>query len=274
MDEETLASDDDDEMVCFGTGEKQRVITPACKKPKSVTFRPSCARTTSATKGKATTVFPMATASKATAVNKSMFDSVDLNDVNLTPVEGSTDSGTPYNFTPMYWQWMFEDKDSKQHLCIVLNLPSGMCRGGKLSGEVVPSVMPDGLSISVRYVWPEFFTDLVFLRLGLEREKMAPATMFSLEMTAKKELKELRKGMSRMKHQPLMSTTSIPLKYEVETSIKKFVPLFDGESAGMCLVIILKVRETDTGELENKAYDFRWIDKKRKSQHTDNDALW
>jgi hypothetical protein len=149
-----------------------------------------------------------------------------------------------------------------------------MCNDNKLSGEVVPTVALDGTSVLVCFVWPEFFTDLNLVQLGLENEGMARATMLNLVMAGKKELNELRKGLGRSKHQPLCASTVIPLKHEVETSIKKFVPLYDNDSYGMCLLIILKVKEAEVVELDKKDYDFRYVDKKRKKFLEEEKGLW
>jgi hypothetical protein len=143
-----------------------------------------------------------------------------------------------------------------------------------MSGEVVPTVALDGTSVSIRFVWPEFFTDLNLVQLGLEGENMARATMLNLVMAGKKELNELRKGLGRSKHQAMCTTTIIKLKHEVETTIKKFVPLYDNESYGMCLLLILKVREAEVVELDKKEYDFRYVDKKRKGYYAEEHGLW
>jgi hypothetical protein len=190
-------------------------------------------------------------------------------------VSGATENGMPYSCAPLYWQWYFEDKDALGHICIQICLPSGMCKDNKLCGEVVPTVAPDGNLVSVRFEWPEFITDLALLQLGLENEKMARATMLSLVMAGKKELKELRKGLGgRSMHQPICTTTVIPLKCEVETTIKKFIPICDTDSFSMCVVVILKVREVEVAELEKKDYDFKHVDKKRKGYYADDCGLF
>jgi hypothetical protein len=207
--------------------------------------------------------------------NGSIMDGLDLPDSTNQVLEGCTENGTPFSVQPLFWQWKFEDsKFAHTHICICVCLPSGICRDGQFRGEIVPSVASDGLSVTIRCLWPSFFTDIDVIQMGLERANMSHDTAVSLKMAGVKELNSIRKGLNRSIHQPFVTTTVIPLKQEVETSTKQFVPIFDRLSFGMCVVIVLKVRESEIGELKILNQPFAFIDKSKKGINDGKADTW
>jgi hypothetical protein len=282
-DDDSLASDDtedddDDEMVGIPLADSKK---SAIQAPPSLKKKLAFGSTTTCTPARSTRSISVVKpgqfvySTPKAGITTASTSAYDCDNGKYLVLDGATDNGTPYSCAPLYWQWYFEDKDALGHICIQLCLPSGMCKENKLSGEVVPTVAPDGNSLTVRFVWPEFITNMTLLQLGLENEKMAQATMLSLVMAGKKELKALRKGLGGTSiHQSICTATVIPLKYEVETSIKKFIPISDHDSFGMCVVIILKVREVEVTELEKKVYNFKHVDTKRKGYYAEDSGLF
>jgi hypothetical protein len=275
--DDTEPEDDDDEMVGIPLVDAKKPAVPPAPLKKKLAFGGTATCTPARLTRPVSIVKPgqFIYSTPKAGVASASTSAYDCDTGKYLVLDGTTDNGTPYSCTPLYWQWYFEDKDALGHICIQLCLPSGMCKDNKLSGEVVPTVSPDGNSLTVRFVWPEFITNMTLLQLGLENEKMARATMLSLVMAGKKELKTLRKGLGGTSiHQSICTATVIPLKYEVETSIKKFIPISDNDSFGMCVVIILKVCEVEVAELEKKVYDFKHVDTKRKGYYAEDSGLF
>lgn len=259
-------SEDDDEKLGFELDSKK----PPIKKQKV-----SSTRTVAVVSPRNTLASLTNTASKPPP-SKSCYNSMDLNDVTNTAVEGTTENGTPFSFPLLYWQWIFKDKEAKQeYICISMCLPSGLVKGKHMNGELVPSVAADGNSIIVRVQWPNFFTNLTLLQNGLKKKHIHPTTMNNLIMAAKNELIDIRKGLGRGQNQVIQNTTIIPLKREVETSIKTFSALHNKKTRGMSFVIILKVRNNEVGELACEECEFDDVDAEDSENDNDgmNDAL-
>jgi hypothetical protein len=266
VDDEDLSDDDDDdeELVGMPAQKKKAGLLSALKKPAAYGAAvPSFTKVNNLRHTTFASNVNKADGKSVTAEN--VTTTLDLAEESDQPVfQGCTESGTPLSHSPFYWQWEFDDTNNKPHVCICICLPSGICKDAKFRGEIIPTVAADGMSVSVRCVWPPFFTDPLLLQMSLIKEaRLSHGTAMCLKMGAVKELKAIRKGLNKGIHQPLSSTTIIPMKHEVETSIKKFRCIADKGCFGRCAVLILKVRETGVGELQNLVQDFGCVDSTR-----------
>jgi hypothetical protein len=284
-------ADEDNEMVGITEGNKNAGILAQNKKNNTTFFKivpPKCPpnRTTSVAASKPAPSgsrigIPTIkrTTSIAKAVKPSIYDTIDFQDYNTPPVEGTTENGTPLTCPPFYWQWIYEDVNHSKHICICMCLPTGILKTkGEIRGEIVPTVSVDGLSLSLRFQWPSFFTDLDLIQVGLENESIDRRSMLLLVFAADKELEAVREALSKSNHQGIATTSIISLPLEVESTIEAFAPFYASEegdgNGGGAVIIMLKVRERKVGQLPFKSYKSKGINSNRKDNYADNQGLW
>ena len=298
--DELSASEDENEMVGLATANKKAGILAQSKKnnttffkitpPKCVPNRTSCTAASKPAPKCSASSIPTSASTRTSSLAKptvksSIYDSVDFEDYNTPPVEGTTENGTPLTCPPFYWQWIYEDVSHSKHICICMCLPTGILRTkGEIRGEVVPTVSADGLSLSLRFQWPSFFTDLDLIQVGLENENIDRRSMLLMVFAADKELEAVREALCKSNHQGIATTSIISLPLEVEPTIEAFVPFFHKESersfeegegsGGGAVIIMLKVREKKIGQLPYKSYKAKGIDHNRKDEYADNHGLW
>jgi hypothetical protein len=218
-------SDEDDNSI-FGYGDD----TPLFKKPKL-----SAGNRNGGTK----------TTEKSTAAVKVGKNNPSMMNTTSDVIKGTTESGTPFTWSPIYWQTHYKNADRKNNVCVVLTLPKGVGTNGDISGSVFPSVSDDGLSLIVKCEWPEILLDTALIQHALLKEGVRMKTVVSLGLSAEDEIAEVKRKLCNVHSTSVIVTGKIPLKVVCENKIQMVLLVSQEGNDGLIGIVMFKAKEEE-----------------------------
>jgi hypothetical protein len=160
-------------------------------------------------------------------------------------VEGSTESGTPFTWSPIYWQLQYKNADRKNNVCVVFTLPKGVGKNSNISDSVFPSVSDDGLSLIVKCEWPDILFDTALIQHALLNEGVRSKTVVSLGLSAEDEIAEVRRKLCNVHSTSVIIAAKIPLKVVCENKIQMILPVSKENDDGLIVIVMLKAKEEE-----------------------------
>jgi hypothetical protein len=145
-------------------------------------------------------------------------------------IEGTTESGTPFTWSPIYWQLQYKNADRKNNVCVVFTLPKGVGKSGDISNSVFPSVSDDGLSLIVKCEWPDILLDTTLIQHALLNEGVRSKTVVSL---------------CNVHSSSVIVSAKIPLKVVCENKIPMVLPVGKENDDGLIVIVMLKAKEEE-----------------------------
>jgi hypothetical protein len=147
----------------------------------------------------------------------------DLVHTEDVPVDGYKCTNSTGVFVPPYWTFVFSDVDLRDHVCVSINIPSGLCdKQYGLEGKVDASVAPCGTKLVLACEWPETLTtahcmeDELSEQWEQEGKYNGLSTVSNILHSFAKELHKIRVQNKCTQNSMLGAKASIELPFQVE----------------------------------------------------------
>jgi hypothetical protein len=177
---------------------------------------------------------------------------VDLQDEDKddedVPANCSNSTGT---FAPPYWSFIFSDVNLRDHVCLMVSMPSGLLDRNGLDGKVDATVSTCKRVLEIACEWPESMTKARCMQDALSVQwnangSTAPIgigvanTVSNILQAFEKELRKIRIQNKVTANDMLGSTVKIPLPFEVESDMVLCQPNLERKYISVILYVVLK----------------------------------
>jgi hypothetical protein len=154
-------------------------------------------------------------------------------------------------FLPPYWSFVFSDANLRDHVCIMVSMPSGLLDKNGLDGKVDATVSTCRKQLSIAVEWPESITRARCMQDALSVTWNASVhdgtTSFGVASTVsnilqafEKELRKIRIQNKVTANNMLGSTVVVDLPFEVESDMVLCQPNLDRKFGSVILYVVLK----------------------------------
>jgi hypothetical protein len=119
---------------------------------------------------------------------------IHYNPESIPEIEGMSNGGTVFSFSPIFVQSTYQDNDLFHCLSVTFNLPSGVVNDvAELKKKLHVSVSDDGFFLVIKCVWPEKISDDKKLESALRKSNVHESTITQITTGYCLEIKEIKK---------------------------------------------------------------------------------
>jgi hypothetical protein len=180
-----------------------------------------------------------------------MVPSADLHEEDDVPVEGNKCTNSTGTFVPPYWTFVFSDIDLRDHMCVSVNMPRGLCdKQFSLEGKVEAIVAPCGTKLLIACEWTETLTtahcmeDALSVQWSLmEKNKCkfaaSASTVANILHAFQKELHKICVASKCTSNNSLGAKATIELPFQVEPEMVLCEPCLDSHHGSVTLYVVV-----------------------------------
>jgi hypothetical protein len=176
---------------------------------------------------------------------------IDLVHTDDVPMDGYKCTNSTGVFVPPYWTFVFSDVDLCDHVCVSINIPSGLCNNQDgLEGKVDASVVPCGTMLVLACEWPETLTTANCMEDALsvqwdeqdskKRKCKGSSTVSNILHAFAKELHKIWVQNKCTQNSMLGAKATIELPFQVEPEMVLCEPCLDISKGSVTLYVVCK----------------------------------
>jgi hypothetical protein len=154
-------------------------------------------------------------------------------------------------FAPPYWSFVFSDIMLRDHVCVMVSMPSGLLDKHGLDGKVDATVSTCKHKLDIACEWPEAITKASCMQDALSVQwstydgqcsvrSGSASTVSNILQAFEKELRKVHIQNKVTANNMLGSTVKINLPFEVESDMVLCQPNLDRKYGSVILYIVLK----------------------------------